>query len=199
MTTAGQGVGVGTLLAEAVPAWDTRSRHSIRVDATPAALLAAADALTWREVPAFRLLLTLRGIAGSNTTSAAPVLSWFTSMGFKEVARTGEELLVVATQPVRRGPSPTTPRSLEAFCAFNEPGYVKIAFNFTVTEGVLATETRVLATDPRARRRFAVYWFLIRAGSGVIRRVWLRAIRSRALAPARERPPRSCDSSTTAS
>lgn len=170
----------GTLLDAALPAWDHRSRHTIRVDETPAALLATVDELTWREVPVFRLLLTLRGIAGPGVTPSAPVLSWFTSAGFGEVARTDDELLIVSTQPVRGGLRPATPLSIAAFRAFDEPGYVRIAFNFTVADGVLATETRVLATDPRARRRFAVYWSLIRAGSGLIRRVWLRAIRSRA-------------------
>ncbi len=170
----------GTLLDSALPAWDHRTRHTLRVDAPPAALLAAVDALTWREVPVFRLLLTLRGLAGSAVTSAAPVLSWFASQGFRELARTGDELLVVSTHPVRRRLRPATPPSIDAFRACDEPGYVKIAFTFTVTPGVLATETRVLATDPRARRRFAVYWFVIRAGSGLIRRVWLRAIRRRA-------------------
>lgn len=168
-----------TLLDAALPTWDHRTRHTLRVDAPPTALLTAVDALTWREVPVFRLLLTLRGIAGSAVTSAAPVLSWFASQGFRELARTDDELLVVSTQPVRRGLRPATPLSIDAFRAYDEPGYVKIAFNFTVTHGMLATETRVLATDPPARRRFAVYWFVIRAGSGVIRRVWLRAVRSR--------------------
>lgn len=169
-----------TLLGDALPCWDHRSRHRIPVDTPPEALLAAVGDLTWREVPVFRLLLTVRGIAGRHVTSAAPVLSWFFSTGFREVARTDQELLVVSTQPVRRGLRPATPVSLDAFRSYDRPGYVKIAFNFTVTDGFLATETRVLATDPHARRRFAVYWFLIRAGSGLIRRVWLHAIRSRA-------------------
>ncbi|WP_433167149.1 hypothetical protein [Kribbella sp. CA-247076] len=58
------------------------------------------------------------------------------------------------------------------------------ATNFRAVDGFLVTETRVIASDARSRRRFALYWLLIRAGSGVIRRVWLHAISSRAHANA---------------
>jgi len=42
------------------------------------------------------------------------------------------------------------------------------------------TETRVAVEDRSARRRFAVYWAVIRFGSGLIRRDLLRAVRRRA-------------------
>jgi hypothetical protein len=45
---------------------------------------------------------------------------------------------------------------------------------------LLRTETRMLATDPRTRRAFAVYWFFICAGSGAIRREVLRIVAHRA-------------------
>jgi hypothetical protein len=51
---------------------------------------------------------------------------------------------------------------------------------------VLSTETRILATDPRTRRSFAAYWFLIRAGSGAIRREVLRVVAGRAESHARQ-------------
>jgi hypothetical protein len=52
---------------------------------------------------------------------------------------------------------------------------------------VLTTETRVRATDPATRRAFAAYWFLIRPGSGAIRREVLRVVARRA--ESRSRPP----------
>lgn len=67
---------------------------------------------------------------------------------------------------------------------FREPGWTKAAFDFVLTpEGggtCLATETRVTATDARTRVIFGVYWAAIRAGSGLIRRDMLRAVRRRA-------------------
>jgi hypothetical protein len=75
---------------------------------------------------------------------------------------------------------------------FAEPGYVKAAMSFTAVperDGTrLETETRILATDPASARKFRRYWFLIRPGSGLIRRDWLRAARRRAATGVR--PPR---------
>jgi hypothetical protein len=44
----------------------------------------------------------------------------------------------------------------------------------------ISTETRIQATDQRARRAFAAYWLLVRPGSGLVRRELLRAIARRA-------------------
>jgi hypothetical protein len=58
--------------------------------------------------------------------------------------------------------------------------------NFTVAPGHvlgtvrLRTETRIVISEPIARRRFALYWRAIFPGSALIRRMWLRAIRMRA-------------------
>jgi len=63
-------------------------------------------------------------------------------------------------------------------------GYALAGWNFTVaprpggpTE--LATETRVWCA-PDARSRLRMYWFVVRPGSGLIRRAMLRAIRREA-------------------
>lgn len=45
---------------------------------------------------------------------------------------------------------------------------------------VLSTETRVLATDPKTRRAFAGYWFVILPGSSAIRREVLKVVARRA-------------------
>lgn len=67
---------------------------------------------------------------------------------------------------------------------FREPGWTKAAVDFVLTpEGGgtrLTTETRVSATDARTRVIFALYWTVIRAGSGLIRRDMLRAVTRRA-------------------
>ncbi len=72
----------------------------------------------------------------------------------------------------------------EAFAAFNEPGWVKVGIDFRLIPergGTrLRTETRCKATDGRARIVFGMYWVLIRAGSGLIRRETLAAVCRRA-------------------
>ena len=56
------------------------------------------------------------------------------------------------------------------------PGTVKIAMNFLYRDGLLSTENRCRAADRLSARAFSVYWLLIRPGSGLIRRSWLRGI-----------------------
>ena len=66
--------------------------------------------------------------------------------------------------------------------AFREPGFVKIGWGIAVRpagpgSSVLGTETRVLATDDRSRRRFQRYWFFFGPFIGLIRRIALRMAR----------------------
>jgi hypothetical protein len=109
------------------------------------------------------------------------ILDLFLSNGFV-VHRDDEELVVGGIERISRR-QPVVPLGADAaarFRDFAEPAHLKLAFNFRYREGVLSTETRVFGTDKRARRLFAVYWFVIRAGSGLIRRVWLRGVRRHA-------------------
>jgi hypothetical protein len=80
-----------------------------------------------------------------------------------------------------------TTRSITAggFKAFDEPGYAKAVWNFSlVQEGAnltrLCTETRVRCSDDASRKRFRLYWTVIAPFSGLIRREVLRAIRHEA-------------------
>jgi hypothetical protein len=83
-----------------------------------------------------------------------------------------------------------TPPRLDAAAlrAWSDPGWIKVAMEFRLEPApagtVLSTETRILATDPRSRRSFAAYWFLIRASSAAIRREVLRVVARRAEARA---------------
>ena len=79
----------------------------------------------------------------------------------------------------------------EYFSGWAVPGWIKVAMEFqldVVAGGtLLSTETRVTATDPRTAHRFAPYWWLIRAGSELIRRDVIRAVASNT--PPRGRRP----------
>jgi hypothetical protein len=71
------------------------------------------------------------------------------------------------------------------FLAFNEPGYAKAVWNFTLSDRGsnltrLATETRVLCLDEESRKRFRLYWALIGPFSGLIRKEALKAVRKEA-------------------
>jgi hypothetical protein len=80
----------------------------------------------------------------------------------------------------------STPPHVDAAAlrAWSQPGWIKVGMEFRLQAipggTLLRTETRMLATDSRTRRAFAVYWFFIRAGSGAIRREVLRIVAHRA-------------------
>lgn len=65
-----------------------------------------------------------------------------------------------------------------------QPGWVKALMDFRLTpmgNGTeLSSETRVLATDPAARRRFAFYWLFVQPGSTAIRWEVLTAVQLKA-------------------
>ena len=61
----------------------------------------------------------------------------------------------------------------EQFKAFDEPGYAKLAMDFTVVpvgndESMLRYEARTQPTDDEGRRRFQRYWRIIRPGVGLV-------------------------------
>jgi hypothetical protein len=77
----------------------------------------------------------------------------------------------------------------DQFAAFSEPGYVKIVWTLraepiTATES-LRTETRAIATDPRARVKFR-HWSFLSRGIIVIRWTVLGPLKSEAERCARQ-------------
>ena len=83
---------------------------------------------------------------------------------------------------VGSGQAPTTEEGVQSS---QRGGFALAAINFRLEdaangETLLTTETRVYATDPSARKKFAAYWRIIYPGSALIRIMWLRAIRHRA-------------------
>jgi hypothetical protein len=172
------------LLDEAAPRWHHRERHAVRAAAPPADLLAAAAALTWGEVPLFRLLMAVRSLGTAALRVDRPILADMTGIGFAELARDGHEVVYGAVgRPWSPSGGLVPVADAASFRAVDEPGWARMAMNFAVADGWLTTETRVWLTDSGARRRFAPYWAAVRPFSGAIRRAWLTAIARRAVTP----------------
>jgi hypothetical protein len=68
------------------------------------------------------------------------------------------------------------------FLAYERPDSCKAVIDFRIEPRRLSTETRVHVADPASRRKFRRYWVVIKPFSGLIRILFLRAARSRALA-----------------
>lgn len=166
-----------------LPRWDFRERHRLEAGRSgTAALTQAFEQTTWGDVPAFRAALVALSLGRTTLPRDRPVLDTMTGGGFTILARTDGQLVIGAVVPMAAGGGRVElgPRPAEAFRSFDLPGHYKVALDFRCADGVVATETRVLCTDPASRAQFARYWALIRLPSAVIRLEWLRGIRRRA-------------------
>lgn len=181
-------------LDDILPAYDINEIHVAVIRGTPAQIFEAIKAVTPKEILLFRLLMGVRrlpghllGTRGNRVASGRSLLAQFLEGGFVILGETTErELVVGAVAQFWKpwGGEVLKIRTLAEFQAFCLPGYAKAAVNFSVEadlagRAIVRTETRVLATDPIARAKFARYWRLIHPGSAFIRRMWLRAIRRR--------------------
>jgi len=170
-----------------MPRWQFGEQHEIDVAATPERVYDAIRAVRASDIRFFRTLVAIRrgfrrtpeGIL--NPSPDKPILDVATSTTFHWLADEAPREVVVGTCVIGK---------MEK-ADFRTPpdGVAVAAMNFVVTPTAtgshVTTETRVYATAAKPRRAFAIYWSLIRPGSGIIRRFWLRAIKKRA-----ERMPR---------
>lgn len=169
------------LIDDWLPEYDVVERHDIAVPVGPERALELA-----RNAPAapdgiVRGLVTVRGMIGRDET----IEGFFAAHRFVVLAETPTEWVVGAVGAVWR------PRGglvrladAEAWRAAAVPGTVKAATDFRAERipggSRLTTETRVKASDARARRAFRLYWLAVGPFSALIRRRWLRAIQSAA-------------------
>jgi hypothetical protein len=165
------------LIDEWLPEFDVGERHDVALP-VPAEraleLVLATPAASDRVV---RSLISARGMVARDET----IERFFAAHRFVVLARTSTEWVAGAVGAVWR------PRGgllrlddAEAWRAAAVPGTIKGAVDFRAEPipggSRLTTETRVQASDARARRRFRLYWLAIGPFSALIRRRWLKAI-----------------------
>jgi hypothetical protein len=164
--------GRSTHLDEAMPLWQFRERHTTRVAAPPERVFASIRPVTANEIWLFRTLTTIRRLGRPQPPGIMN-------------APQSEPLLDIATRTSFRYLAMDPPREMVIGTIIVPPRAVLATMNFLVTPdgrggSLLSTETRVLAANDSIARRFAIYWRIIRPGSDIIRRMWLRAIKKRA-------------------
>ena len=184
------------LIDDYLPRWDVRERHRIDVDAPPEVVFAALGDTDLGDALLPRLLLGARALPGALADGGAglrslarrartPItLRTLEARGFTRLAeRPPTELLIGLEGRFWRPRGDLCTPSAESF-ATTPPaaGTARAVWNFALEASAeggtrLTTETRVLCADRSARRRFLAYWYVIRPGSGLIRRYMLRAVR----------------------
>jgi len=174
-----------------MPACQFSERHTIHVDAPPEKVFAAIRAVRADEIILFRMLTTIRrgGRPGPESILDAPeqqpLLDVATKTTFVELADEPPRELVVGTV-VLAPPEIKGSSTRELFRKGPPEGVALATMNFLVTPeayggSTVSTETRVFAKDRSTVHRFAIYWRMVQPGSDIIRRMWLRAIRRRAV------------------
>lgn len=176
-------------LDEFLPEFEFVERHAVALSVPAREALAAAKEATPGEMPLVRTLFALRSLPalvrrgrGLPSAKTRPLAEQMVEFGFVPLCDDEDEVVLGFVGQPWRLTGGTMPRlgSPEQWLAFAEPGFVKAVMNFRADGGRLTTETRIHATDPQSRRRFGRYWRVIRPGSGLIRRSWLRAAKRRA-------------------
>jgi hypothetical protein len=176
------------LLDRYMPNADVAERHHIHVEAPADITFAAACEMDVLQSPIIRAIFKTREmlLGGEPDTAVRPrgLLASTSSMGWGVLAEVpGREVVMGAvTQPWQAN---VTFRALspDAFAAFNEPGYVKIAWTLRAdpigaTQSMFRTETRAIATDALARMKFRRYWSFLSPGIIAIRRITLAPVKA---------------------
>ena len=173
-----------------MPEYDVVERHRVdvaaRADVTFAALMDIdlEDSHVIRAI--FRGREVLLGADADRKPRARGLVAVTKELGWGVLVDVpGHEIVMGAvTQPWKAN---VIFRSLPPadFAAFNEPNYVKIVWTLRVDSvsddrSVARTETRVVATDAEARKKFRWYWARFSAGIVLIREISLRLVKKQA-------------------
>jgi len=190
------------LLDDILPVYDFTEVHSIRIKASAEAVFKAVKEVTPANISVvMRVLFSLRsfpeklaGRQGLDLTNQDPLLSQMMKRGFLMLAEQAPGEFVfgrivpgtIGRVWLKSSMQVREPSDLAEFQAFNSPDYLSVVANFLITDAEQAgfvtvrTESRTKALSEQARNNFAPYWRIIRPFSGLIRRVWLSAIKRRA-------------------
>jgi len=167
------------LLDRFMARYEIAERHHIQVGAPAEVTFAAAREMdlnqSWVVRTIFRAREVLLGTEPDIVTRPRGIVALTTSIGWGVLAEVpGRELVMGAvTQPwkadvVFRAVPP------DQFASFNEPNYVKIVWTLRAdpvngARSIFRTETRAVATDAEAGRKFRRYWSLLSPGIIMIR------------------------------
>ncbi len=173
-----------------MPEYEVCERHEIHVDAPAEVTFATAKEVELESSRFVRAIFRAREIllrsAPDMGTRPKGLVEAMRSIGWGVLAETpGREIVMGgATKPWEANP---VFRALppDEFAAYREPDHVKILWTLRADptadgSSIFRTETRAIATDPGARRKFRRYWALLSPGIILIRYAMLPAVKAAA-------------------
>lgn len=176
-----------------IPTYDARERFQLRVGAPAPVVYRTASQFDLQSLALVRFTFWLRArLLGSRSSPSSPPSQGFLAeardLGWGVLREEPGRLFIAGGYCQPWLPDVVFhPLSSDSFGPFSAPGQVKIAWTLEVepldqSHSTLGTETRALATDAEARRRFRRYWRWARFGIHSIRWLLLPAIRHQAQA-----------------
>jgi len=184
----------GALIQHFAPDPQERTTQHVPVDADPGTSYAAIRSANLVNVPVTRILSEVawvpvelaarlrrgRNAALGHTAHLEDMLADDSPWTLLDEEPGVELVLGILWKP----PSGAERRDAGEFAAFSEPGIVKVAWSHSVipygTGSLLVAETRTVATDATARRRFGAVWPVVGPFAAVARRGVLQAMREHA-------------------
>jgi len=170
--------------------YDVRERHEVAVMAPADVALAAAQEIDFDGFRIVRAIFRAREVILRSKPDATKrpkgLIEAMKSIGWGILAeRPGREIVMGGfTKPWEPNPvfHALPP---DQFAAFVEPDCVKIVWTLRVTPepnggSTFSTETRAVATDASARRKFRAYWSFLSPGIVLVRLAMLRSLKEAA-------------------
>ena len=164
-----------------IPVADVRLAHEIIVHAPATLAFDVAEHFEMDSIPAVRAMFWLRAKLLGARYERAPMqkglVEAMLGLGWAMLAYTpGRELVMGSVTEPWLGEVNFRAIAADGFAAFSQPDLVKIAWTLEAEPlgpelTSFRTETRVLATDENARRKFRAYWR--KFGMGIVLIRWL--------------------------
>jgi hypothetical protein len=180
----------GRLIERFMPEADVRELHEVRVRAPAELVFGVAETFDVQSLRPVRALFWLRAkLLGADVGPARwprGLVAETRTLGWVELAlEPGRQRVMGAVTRPWKANVRFTAVAPEQFLAFSEPDLVKIVWTLEAVPvspevTLFRTETRVLATDEGARRKFRRYWRVFGAGIVLIRLLLLPALRREA-------------------
>lgn len=181
-------------LDDFLPRYDFYERHLVTVNTLPVDAYSATKELLPREISSIVfMMLAVRNLPNyflgryeSPYGISKPFLSLLVDNGFILLEDSVQEIVLGMIGQFWK-PSGGIDIKLDnpdEFLHFDKPNYAKVAANLSFQskgdKTLVGTETRIWLPDEKTRKKFAIYWRIISIGSGLIRIMWLNAIKRKA-------------------
>ena len=169
------------LIDDFMPNFEFGDSQKTEVKAPVDASYRAIKTFDMSESTTIRWLFKIRGIPTNNLTLRDLERVNFKILGEKQ----NEELLLGLAGQFKTLTGGLLNLSPEQFRGFNEPGFIKAAWNFAVADigngkTRVATEIRVTATDAASLAKVKGFWGMLKPPSAMIRKEILKLIKKQA-------------------